>query len=490
METRLPSPCVVVLIGPSSSGKSSWASANFAPNEIVSSDELRSRVGVDEADLQASGVAFQLLETIVTERVNRNLTTVIDTLGFDRERRASWIAQAHSNDIPIYAVTFSTPAEICLERNSEKPRPLTQAILRKQVKRLGEVEGELIDEGFDSILEQQPVRTVAPQLVAAQPTNSERTPARGHTFGLLVSRFAWGDRVPGPTIADIAQRAEAAGFRDLWLMDHFRQIPSVGRAWEDIPEAYTTLSYVAGVTSTIRLGTLVTGITHRNPAVLGKMIATLDVISGGRANAGLGIGWDKEEHAGYGIEFPSTSERYQLLAESIEVLRLLWGKGAPAYRGELLSADSLACYPRPIQERIPIMIGGSGERITLRMVAGLADAANVFGNPERVAHKVTVLHRHCADVGREPSEIEVSHLVNAMPAVSNREQSARIESLRPSNLTKEEFARRNNAGLSDDLIGLFGEYGAAGANHSIVSIPDPYIDGSIEAFAPIIDRLG
>ena len=109
------------------------------------------------------------------------------------------------------------------------------------------------------------------------------------------------------TLAEIARRAEEAGFRDLWLMDHFRQIPQVGRAWEDIPEAYTTLGYLAGVTTRIRLGALVTGITYRNPALLGKMIATLDVLSGGRANCGLGVGWHADEHVGYGWDFPSVS---------------------------------------------------------------------------------------------------------------------------------------------------------------------------------------
>jgi F420-dependent oxidoreductase-like protein len=489
VETRLPSPCVIVLIGPSSSGKTTWARGNFAATEIVSSDELRSRVGVDEDDLLASKVAFELLESIVLERVKRQLTTVIDTLGLDSERRATWVELAHASDLPIYAVTFPTPAGICLERNSEKQRPLTQSALKKQVKRFGEVLNELTDEGFDSILAERPIRTVAPQLVAAQPGVEERPLKTGHTFGLMVSRFAWGDRQLGPAIADIAQRAEAAGFRDFWVMDHFRQIPTVGRAWEDMPEAYTTLSYVAGVTSTIRLGALVTGITHRNPAVLGKMIATLDVISGGRANAGLGIAWDKEEHAGYGIEFPRTPDRYQLLAESIDVLHLLWGKGTPSYVGEFLSADNLACYPRPIQDQIPIMIGGSGEKKTLRMVAERANAANIFGNPERVAHKVAVLQQHCAAVERDPDEIEVSHLVTVMAAESAQHLNSRMDALRPQNMTREEFARRNNAGIADDLIGLFAGYGSAGATHSIISIPDPHIEGSIEAFGRIIAEM-
>lgn len=485
MEMRLPAPCVVVLIGPSSSGKSTWAKENFEQVEIASSDELRSRVGTGEDDLRASNVAFDLLETIVGERIDRQLTTVIDTLGLDAAKRKNWIARAHSSEMPIYAVTFSTPLDICLERNSARSRPLARSVITNQSKRHEEVLAEIVGEGFDSILEERPVRVVPPQLVS-RPQSESVGSSPAHTFGLMVSRFAWGDQQLGPTLAGIARRAEVAGFRDLWVMDHFRQIPSVGRPWEDIPEAYTTLSFLAGQTSKIRLGALVSAITHRNPAVLGKMIATLDVLSGGRANAGLGIAWDAAEHAGYGLEFPDVSERYQFLAESIELLRLLWGKGTPGYSGKHVTADNLSCYPRPLQDKIPIMIGGSGEKKTLRLVAQLADAANVFGPPQRVAHKVAVLRNHCAALGRDPAEIEVSHLVNAMASESKTALRERIENLRNPNTTAEEFARRNNAALADDLVSLFVEYNDAGASHSIISIPDPQVEGSVEAFAAVI----
>jgi F420-dependent oxidoreductase-like protein len=488
METRLPAPCVVVLIGPSSSGKSTWAAANFAPTEIVSSDELRSRVGINENDLQASTVAFQLLDTIVSERVSRKLTTVIDTLGFDRDRREEWISAAHANGLPVYAVTFDTTEAECLERNSLRPRPLNQATVRKQMKTHRDTVASLDNEGFDAVLEQKPVRTVAPQLVNLP---DETDPGRNasHTFGLMVSRFDWNDADLGKTLGKIAGRAETVGFRDIWVMDHFRQIASVGRPWEDIPEAYTTLAYLAGQTTTIRLGALVTGITHRNPSVLGKMIATLDAISGGRAIAGLGIGWDREEHDGYGIGFPPTRDRYQILIESIELLRLLWGKGTPSYQGEFVQGANLSCYPRPIQDPIPILIGGSGEKRTLRLVAEYADAANVFGNPDRVAHKVSILKQHCDELGRNPDDIEVTHLLTAMPGDSRNELDKRVDRMRPASVTREEFSKRNNAGLAEDLIGLFSQYQEAGANHSIVAIPDPQLAGSIEAFAPIIAAM-
>jgi F420-dependent oxidoreductase-like protein len=287
----------------------------------------------------------------------------------------------------------------------------------------------------------------------------------------------------------VGRRAEAAGFRDLWVMDHFRQIPVVGRAWEDIPEAYTALSYVAASTSTIRLGAMVTAVTHRHPVVLGKMLASLDVLSGGRAVCGLGVGWDEEEHAGYGIEFPPVRERYRLLEETLQMLPLLWGKGTPAYHGELIDAPSLVCYPRPVQDSIPILIGGSGERKTLRLVAEYADACNLFGDPDRIRHKVEVLEAHCAAVERDPSEIEVTHLTSALAAPDRQSLRDRIEAMRERNTPSDSYMRRVNAGTIDDLETLFSRYREAGAANSIVSLPDVAAPGSIEAFGDLIARF-
>jgi alkanesulfonate monooxygenase SsuD/methylene tetrahydromethanopterin reductase-like flavin-dependent oxidoreductase (luciferase family) len=272
-------------------------------------------------------------------------------------------------------------------------------------------------------------------------------------------------------------------------MDHLRQIPQVGRAWEDIPEVYTALAFLAGVTEKIRLGALVTAITHRHPAVLGKAIATLDVLSGGRANLGLGLGWDSKEHQGYGIDFPDTKARYALLEDTLELLPLLWGKGSPRFEGRTIRATELACYPRPIQERIPITIGGSGEIKTLRIVARHGDGCNLFGEPEVIRRKLTALHRHCAEIGRDPGEIEVTHLVNAMTASDRVQLRDRIELLRPRNLSAEEFAARHKAGTVDDQIAHLDAYGAVGVTHSIVVLPDLHLEGSIEAFGEVITRL-
>jgi alkanesulfonate monooxygenase SsuD/methylene tetrahydromethanopterin reductase-like flavin-dependent oxidoreductase (luciferase family) len=235
---------------------------------------------------------------------------------------------------------------------------------------------------------------------------------------------------------------------------------------------------------------LVTGITHRHPVVLGKTLATLDVLSGGRANCGLGIAWNRDEHRAYAIGFPPVSERYRLLEDTLEMLPLLWGKGSPAFEGRTFSSPGLTCYPRPVQERIPIMIGGSGERRTLRLVARYADACNLFGDPATVARKVEVLRRHCDEVGRVFEEVEVTHLVTVLSAPDRRALRERVDLLRGRNRTAEEYAARANAGTPDDHDRLFADYRAAGAAHSIVVLPDVAMEGSIESFGRVIEALG
>ncbi len=487
VEHRLPSPCVVVLVGPSSAGKTSWAERHFQPNQIVSSDDLRAAVGIDQADQAAGTVAFELLELIVAERIRRRLTTVIDTMGFDAERRLRWAAAAAAAGVPIFAVTFNTPTTQLLERNSRRSSPLPQSVIKKQAKTHAEVVAQLPRERFDDVLSEEPVAVVAPQFASPAAAAPADPSASGHTFGLVLSRFDWGETDFEETITDIAQRAEEAGFRDLWLMDHFRQIPQLGRKWEDMPEAYTTLSFLAGRTSTIRLGALVTAATHRNPAVLGKMLATLDVLSGGRVNCGIGIGWDEAEHRGYGLTFPSLDERYAITRETVAILRLVWGKGSPSFEGEHFEARELISYPRPLQEEIPILIGGSGEKRTLRLVAELADAANLFGSVEEVAHKVQVLRRHCVEIGREAPDIEVTHLVTAVAAQNREMLGEHIDQLRGRNEAPESYAATNNAGLAENLSGLFADYHHAGATHSIVAMPNAHLEGSIEAFGQVIE---
>jgi F420-dependent oxidoreductase-like protein len=493
MELRLPAPCLIVLIGPSGSGKSTWANKTFHNSEIVSSDRLRAMVGAGEDDQQASPAAFSILEQVISARVGRKQTTVIDTLGFDMETRRRWVRLAHDAGLPAVAVVFETPSSEAIRRNAGRARPLPRNVLDRQFRRFRAVQSEIGGDGFDQVITEQPVAVVAPAVAAAGTGRAPGTAVRseGHSFGLVLNRFNWGldpGRLAG-RLTSIAQRAEAAGFRDLWMMDHFRQIPRVGREWEDLPEAYVALSYVAGATATIRLGALVTAVGHRHPAVLGRMVATLDVLSGGRANLGIGLGWDRDEHESFGIPFPPTPVRYEMLEDTLQLLPLLWGKGSPSFEGSTLSAAKLTCYPRPIQERIPILVGGSGEKETLRLVARHADACNLFGRPEVIRRKVEVLHRHCADIGRDPDQIEVTHLVDMMTAPDRKTLRERVEQLRGRDVSADAFVARHNAGTVEDRLAHVAAYHEAGAGHSLVVMPDVHIDGSIETFGAVIANL-
>lgn len=486
MELLLPAPCLVVLVGPSGSGKTTWAAEHFAATEVVSSDGLRAMVGAGADDQAASTAAFGVLELIVDERIRRGLTTVIDTLGFDEDNRRRWIGKAHETGIPAHAVVFDTPPAVCEERNEARERPIPKTVLRKQMSRFRQVATTLADDGFDGVHTQRPVAVVAPGVVTSTQPDREAPSPPPHTFGLMVSRFEWGEGRLGERLASIARRAEAAGFRDIWVMDHFRQIRGIGRPWEDMPEAYTALGFIAGATSSIRLGAMVSGITHRHPVVLGKMIATLDVLSGGRAICGLGVAWDGAEHESYGIDFPPVGVRYEILEETLQMLPLLWGKGSPSFSGRHIEAPELICYPRPVQDPIPIVIGGSGEKKTLRLVARYGHACNVFGDPSRVSHKTEVLRKHCAEIGRDPATIEVTHLTNALAASDRTRLREKVEMLRDRNTTAEQYMTRNNAGTVDDLVSLFTHYHEAGASHSVVSLPDVAAAGSIEAFGDVI----
>ncbi len=473
----------MVLVGPSGTGKTTWAHEHFTASEIVSSDALRALVGIDEADLMASAAAFDLLHRIVSERLRRGLTTVIDTTGLDKEDRLRWVESAREVELPVYAVLFTAGYDEVAPRHAGKPRPIPQATLRKQFSRMSQAVVEIPNEGFDEVHTEQPVRVVATKVV---PPSAPTEPQRRHSFGLIISRFNWEEDDLGGQLAQIARRAEEAGFSDLWLMDHFRQIPVVGRNWEDIPEAYTALAHIGASTERIRLGTLVTGVTHRSPVVLGKMVATLDVLTGGRAICGLGAAWDQAEHKAYGIPFPPLTERYALLEDTLQMLPLLWGKGSSSFEGATFSASELICYPRPIQDPIPILVGGGGEKRTLHLVAEYADACNVMGSPEEVRHKVEVLERHCADVRRDPAEILVTNLHHTLVARDRPAMHDRIHQLRSRNQSVEQYAVRHNAGTVEDLVDVFSAYSEAGARHTIVSLPDVALEGSIETFGDVI----
>jgi F420-dependent oxidoreductase-like protein len=220
------------------------------------------------------------------------------------------------------------------------------------------------------------------------------------------------------TVAAIATTAEDAGFDSVWVMDHLYQIGMVGPREEPMLEAYTLLGALAARTQQASLGTMVTGVTYRNPALLAKIVTTLDVISGGRAILGLGAAWNEDEHAGYGFDFPGAGERLDRLEEALQICRAMFTGTAPSFEGRHYRINEVLNNPKPIRGRIPVLVGGGGEKRTLRLVAQYADACNLFGDPGQVRHKLDVLDRHCADVGRDPAEITKTVLLTVRDAAA------------------------------------------------------------------------
>jgi len=227
-------------------------------------------------------------------------------------------------------------------------------------------------------------------------------------LGLQIPSYTWpgGPERLGETLRDVVQRAEAAGYDSIWVMDHFFQIPVIGPADLPMLEAYTTLAHIAGVTSRVGLGSLVTGVTYRHAGVLAKIVTTLDVLSGGRAWLGIGAAWNEHEHRGLGVPFPPVAQRFVELEETIRVCLQMWSDDNGPFEGshhhltETLNSPQAISKPHP-----PILIGGGGERKTLRLVARYADACNVFGDADAFRHKMEILRRHCEREGRNYDEI-------------------------------------------------------------------------------------
>ncbi len=209
----------------------------------------------------------------------------------------------------------------------------------------------------------------------------------------------------GPTLAATATAAEDAGVKMFTLADHFFQMENVGRAEDPFLEGYTSLGFLAGQTSTITLALLVTGVTYRHPGVLAKTVTTLDVLSQGRSMLGIGAAWYEREHVALGIPYPPVRERFELLEETLEICLQMWSDDDGAFHGKHFTLAETICAPKPIR-RPPILIGGGGEKKTLRLVAQYADVWNgTDSEPEIIKHKVEVLTRHCEAVGRDVGTI-------------------------------------------------------------------------------------
>jgi F420-dependent oxidoreductase-like protein len=228
---------------------------------------------------------------------------------------------------------------------------------------------------------------------------------------IQVANFTWpgGDAAIAPALRAIGEAADTGGFDTVWVMDHFFQLePMIGPADSAMLEGYTALSYLAGTTERVRLGTLVTGVHYRPAGLLAKTVTTLDVVSQGRAWLGIGAGWYERESKGLGFPFPSTADRFEQLEETLRVVLQMWEGDRTPINGEHYKLAEPINSPQVLSDpRPPILIGGAGERKTLRMVAQYADAANLFafGGTDTLRHKLDVLKAHCDRIGRDYDEI-------------------------------------------------------------------------------------
>ena len=274
-------------------------------------------------------------------------------------------------------------------------------------------------------------------------------------IGLQICSFTWPDGTPAiaPTLARVAHDADEAGFDSLWVMDHFFQIRGVGEPEEPMLEGWTALGFMAAHTTRARLGLMVGGVHYRQPGLWAKAATTLDVLSGGRAWLGIGAAWNEEESNGLGFPFPPLAERFEKLEDTLRQVHGMWqgerGSGA-ALEGKHVRASRLLNSPQAISRpHPPIMIGGGGEKKTLRLVAQYADACNVFGGPEAIHHKYEVLREHCEALGRNPDEIERSTLQNVKLAAVGKPGESPAQ-----------------------VVDRFGELADAGAQHVIFSVRD------------------
>ena len=288
--------------------------------------------------------------------------------------------------------------------------------------------------------------------------------------GLQICSFTWpgGPQAIAPTLARIVQQADEIGFDSIWVMDHFFQIRGVGRPEEPMLEGMTALGFMAAHSKQARLGLMVGGIHYRLPGLWVKATTTLDVLSGGRAWLGIGAAWNQEESRALGFPFPPLGERFEMLEETLVIAHEMWHgeRGSEgAVRGRHFQAERLMNSPQSMSRpRIPIMVGGGGEKKTLRLVAQYADACNVFGSPEGIARKYAILDEHCAAVGRDPREIERSTLQNVRLGPAG---NARTES-------------------PQQVVDRFGELWDAGAEHIIFELKDVHEPAYMEQLGRVL----
>ncbi|HTA00652.1 MAG TPA: LLM class F420-dependent oxidoreductase [Streptosporangiaceae bacterium] len=286
-------------------------------------------------------------------------------------------------------------------------------------------------------------------------------------------------------VAGLATAAEDSGFDSVWVMDHFFQLPPLGGPDQPMLEAYTLLGALAARTQRVQLGTLVTGVTYRNPGILAKIVTTLDVISRGRAILGIGGAWYDVEHQGLGVNFPAAPVRLDMLEEAVQVCRAMFTSDDVSFAGQHYRLDHARNLPRPVQPGGPrIMIGGGGEKRTLRLVAKYADQCNVTGNAETLARKIEVLHRHCGEVGRDPAEIGVTWMTPLILTASSQ-NTAEVNEMLAASASPEQIGGFT-VGQPHEIPDLIAGHIEAGADEVIFSFA--FADSA--GIAAVGDALG
>jgi F420-dependent oxidoreductase-like protein len=285
-------------------------------------------------------------------------------------------------------------------------------------------------------------------------------------LGVQVSDFTWPDapRSIGPTFARIARDADQVGLSSLWVMDHFFQIGVNGPPEHEMLEGYAALAFAAGVTERITLGTLVTGVTYRHPGILVKTVTTLDVLSGGRAWLGIGAAWNEWEHRGLGVPFASTRERFERLEETLQIAQQMWAGDESPFEARHYHLERPLNSPAALSTPHPrILVGGIGEKKTLRLVAQYADACNVFDmGPDKVQAKYDVIRRHCEAVGRDYDDIEKTVL------------------------SRVDFGVESDESIVDRV----GRLRDIGTEHVIFGVARVWEPDSLDRFAALVAKLG
>jgi F420-dependent oxidoreductase-like protein len=310
------------------------------------------------------------------------------------------------------------------------------------------------------------------------------------TLDLHLPNFNYPDSPPEKLFAkltEIAQTAESSGFSSLTVMDHLHQIRGVGPRENYMLEGNTILGALAAKTEKVSLSLLVGGVIYRNPALLAKITTTLDIISGGRAILGIGAAWTEEEADAYDIAFPPLKERFERLEDALNIARLMFTQPEATYEGRHHSVRGALNNPRPLRGDIPIMVGGSGERKTLRLVARYADACNIFGDVERVKHLLGVLERHCEDAGRDPAEITKTRNGVFIAARTREEVDRKVQALRDAGYSEDRLQpAMSMIGTPDELAEQAQAFKDAGLDGLTGSLPDVH---DLEAVALVGEAI-